>query len=436
MKIEDFMNTDFREFSLDDNTRSIPSAIDGFKESQRKAVFGMLTRGESAGLIKVSRAAGHIGKESDYHHGEKSMEDTLVKLAQDFAGSNNLNLLVPEGQFGSRLSTEPSASRYIETKLSENFRKVYKKADDIILDHKLSDGDKIEPEYYLPILPMVLVNGSQGIGTGYASKILQYNPEVIRKIMLKYLEKSTTPSTILPWFKGFKGTITREGSSVTTTGKYDIINTTAMKITELPIGMYLDKYKEHLNSLEDRGIIKSYDDNSTEASFDFDVIIPRTTSKFTDAKIISTFKLASRFGENYTLWNENHLIKVFENPIEIIKYFVNFRLDKFEVRRLAQIEELKVKKEWLTEKQKFIKYYLSDPLGFSKKPKTKLKEDMEKEGFTDIDKLLRQPIYSLTKEEIVKLVKSIKEVQTGINRLAKTTAKDIFVQELTELKLT
>jgi DNA topoisomerase-2 len=434
MKIKDFVDTDFRAFSMDDNARSLPSVIDGLKEVQRKVIFGMIDRGESAGLIKVAQAVGHIAKVSDYHHGEKSMEETIVKLAQDFIGSNNLNLLIPEGQFGSRLSPESSAPRYIYTKLSDNFRKVYKKDDDIILTHKLSDGDKIEPNFYLPILPMILINGGSGIGTGFAYKVMQYNPKQIAKIMIKYLETGKTQTGLLPWFDGFKGNITRDENTVITTGLYEIKNTTTMKITELPVGMYLDKYKLHLNQLEDRGIIKSYDDNSTEESFDFDIVIPRNTSKMSDQKIMSTFKLISKFPENYTFWTENNKIKVFENPIEIIKYFTDFRIRKYEERRLALIEQLKGRKDWLNEKQKFIKYYLKDPVGFSKKSKVKLHEDMTKEGFTEIDKLLRQPIYSLTKEEIAKLMKSIKSVQEEINRLAKTTAKDMFIAELGELK--
>jgi len=434
LRVKEFINTDFREFSMDDNVRSIPSVIDGLKESQRKAIHGMSTRGESAPLIKVSRAAGHIGKETDYHHGEKSMEDTIVKLAQDFAGSNNINLLEPEGTFGSRMSPEASASRYIETKMSGHFRKVYKKDDNLILNYKSSDGMKIEPNYYLPILPMVLVNGVHGIGTGYASKIMLYNPNDLKKIMVKYLEKSTLPATIIPWFNGFTGRVEREDASVLTYGQIDVVNTTTLKITELPIGMYLDKYKEHLNTLEDRGIIKTYDDNSTEAGFDFDITVPRSTTKFTKAKLLSTFKLISKFGENYTLWNEDNKIKIFNSPVEIVKYFTDFRLLKYEERRLALIEELKIQLYWLSEKQKFIKYYLSDPLSFSKKNRVKLFEDLEKEGFKQSDRLLKLPIYSLTKEEIVKLMKSIQTVKADIKLLAKTTAKTMFIDELKAFK--
>jgi DNA topoisomerase-2 len=432
MKVKDFVDTDFRDFSMDDNVRSIPSAIDGLKESQRKAVFGLLNRGESAGLIKVAQAAGHVSKVSDYHHGEKSMEDTIVKLAQDFTGSNNINLFEPEGQFGSRLSPEASASRYIYTKLSDSFRQLYKKDDDLILDHKKSDGQKIEPNYYLPILPMVLVNGGLGIGTGYASKILCYNPNELKRFLINYLEKGTVPRKLLPWFKGFKGKIEREDNRITTYGIYKKVNTTTIQISELPIGMYLDKFKEHLNALEDKNIIKSYVDNSTEDGFDFEIIVPRNTTKLSDTRIINTFKLASRFGENYTLWNEDDKIKIFKDAREIVTYFADFRIKKYEERRLALIEAHKEKRDWLTEKQKFIKYYLKDPVGFSKKAKAALFADMQKEGFINIDKLLRLPIYTLTKDEIAKLMKSIKSVTDEIKRLAKITAKDMFISELKE----
>ena len=184
-----FFNTAFKEFSLYDNVRSIPFLSDGLKPSQRKALYGTQIRGENAGLLSVERLSAAVAASTDYHHGIGSMQSTIIGLANNYPGSNNLNLFVPEGQFGSRLTAEAAAARYIETKLSSNFRAIFPKADDAILVHNETDGEKIEPKTYLPLLPMSLVNGAQGTGTGHACLIMAYNPKEIAEACLALVNK-------------------------------------------------------------------------------------------------------------------------------------------------------------------------------------------------------------------------------------------------------
>jgi DNA topoisomerase-2 len=191
IKAKHFMNSAFKEFSLYDNVRSIPSLLDGMKPSQRKALYGASLRGESASEIQVERLAASIAAETDYHHGTASMESTIVNMAANYTGTNNMNLFVPSGQFGSRLTKEAAASRYIFTQLSANYRKLFKKEDECILEHNIVDGQKIEPKNYMPILPLILVNGAQGTGTGYASYIMCYNPNDIKNSILNVLDKKT-----------------------------------------------------------------------------------------------------------------------------------------------------------------------------------------------------------------------------------------------------
>jgi len=201
-----FFNTAFKEFSLHDNVRSIPKLTDGLKVSQRKAIYGTLTRGENAGLIQVERLASVVAAATDYHHGTGSLAQTIVGLANNYPGSNNLNLFLPEGQFGSRLTAESAAHRYIETKLSPFFRALFPRADDQILEHHETDGEKIEPKTYAPLLPMVLVNGAQGTGTGHACLIMAYKPADITTACLTLLAgKKLKSGALTPWFNGFTG---------------------------------------------------------------------------------------------------------------------------------------------------------------------------------------------------------------------------------------
>lgn len=434
MRLKTFFDEEMKLFSIYDNVRSVPDAIDGFKPSQRKVIFGMLKRGENAAELRVETAANHVAAISDYHHGAAGLVGTIAKMAQTFAGSNNINTMMPNGQFGSRLDPSSGAGRYIFTEMSKNFRMLFKKEDDAILKHLMSDSMVIEPERYYPILPMLLVNGASGTGTGYACEILSYNPDDIRNNILAILTKKK-PKEVLPWYRGFKGKVYRNEKQTVIEGTYEVINTTTIRITELPIGTYQDDYKEHLNNLKDAEVIKSYADSSTEDGFDFEVSIPRTTGAMSHETIMKTFKLISRDTENFTCWGHDGKMKVFQSPQEIIQYFVDYRLDKYEERRLKQIENLNIDLDWANEKLRFIKFYLKSPAEFSKKNKADLYALLEKNKFKQVDRLLQIRIYSLTKEEIEKLENEIADLDVSIKTLQGTTNLELYIKELKELKL-
>lgn len=434
MKLKTFFDDEFRLYSIADCVRSIPSVIDGFKPSQRKCIFGMIMRGENAGEIKIAQASGYISQISDYHHGENSLNETLVGLAQDYTGSNNLNYLKPNGQFGSRLSSEASAPRYIFTEFTDAFRKIFKKDDDIILNYLDSDGQKVEPEYYIPIIPNILINGARGMGTGYATRILKYNPMDLRDNILAIL-KGQAPKPLLPWYRGFKGTITSDEGQIINTGCYEIINTTTIRITELPIGVYLDDYKKLLFKLQDNGLIKDFENNSTEQSFDFLLNVPRTTTQLTHNEIINKFKLVGRDSQNLTAWTETGHIKVFEDVDEIIEHFIEFRLSKYEERRNKLISILTADLDLMNEKRRFIEYYLDNSKDIASKNKKELEQLLLDQGFVSISKLLDIRIYNLTKDDIAKLESQIEKTTKEVEALKKTTSVKMYVKELEALDI-
>lgn len=434
MKLKTFFDDEFRLYSIADCIRSIPSVIDGFKPSQRKCIYGMVVRGENAGEGKVAQLSGHISSVSQYHHGENSLNETLIGLAQDYTGSNNLNYLKPNGQFGSRLSNEASAPRYIFTELSDSFRKIFKKEDDIILNYLEEDGEKIEPDFYLPVLPNILINGARGMGTGYATHILKHNPVDIRDHIVSILRRQE-PKSILPWYRGFKGTVHAVDNQIINTGCYEIVNSTTIRITELPIGVYLDNYKKHLFKLQDSGLIKDFDNNSTEESFDFIVTVPRTTTQLPRETIIAKFNLSGRDTQNLTAWTETGHIKVFEDVQEIIEHFVAFRLGKYEERRKKLIELLTIDLDWMVEKRRFIEFYLNNSKDIANKSKKELESMLQENGFVNISKLLDIRIYNLTKDDISKLESHITKTTNDIATLNKTNCVKMYIKELEALDL-
>lgn len=433
IRTKHFFNSAFKEFSLYDNVRSIPLLTDGLKPSQRKAIHGALRRGENAGLLNVERLAAWVASETDYHHGIGSMESTIVGLANDYAGSNNMNLFVPEGQFGSRLTADAAASRYIETKLSPYFRALFPKADDDILVHLETDGEKIEPKTYMPILPMPLVNGAQGTGTGHACLIMAYNPNQLRDAILKVLDgKKLKPGSLIPWYRNFTGNIERnsETGQVVITGKLEVVNTTTIKITEFPIGTYLDDYKSVLNKLEDAGFITDYEGSPTEHSFEFVVKVPRSTSAMDIDELYKKFKLIARNTENFTVWDIDGTLKRFDSAEAIIERFTHWRLARYEDRRQKMIADTNESIRWMNEKLRFILFYLDNVNAFKNKKKDDLITLLLKNDFSDYDRLLQMPIWSLTKDKIEELKNLISEDKKRLAILKADTAEEMYRREL------
>jgi len=431
-----FFDTAFKEFSLYDGVRSIPMLTDGLKPSQRKAIYGTLIRGENAGLIQVERLAAQVAAATDYHHGTGSLAQTIVGMANNYAGSNNLNLFIPEGQFGSRLTAESAAHRYIETKLSPWFRALFPKADDAILEHHEVDGEKIEPKTYAPLLPMVLVNGAQGTGTGHACFIMNYNPDEVRNACLSALAgKKLKPGTLTPWFNGFSGDVSRnsETGQVVITGKMEIVNSTTIKITELPVGTYLDQYKERLHKLEDAEIIKDYEDRSTEQGFEFIISVPRSTTAMDAEELHKKFGLISRDTENITCWSTEGILTRYGSPEEIIDIFVKWRVQMMEARRQHIIADLTEQIRYASEVIRFIRFYLANVKVFRDTSKKDLIAILLENKFDDYDRLLSMQIWSLTRDRIEELNKKLQDLKNEMDKIMKDTAVEMYRRELKAL---
>ena len=264
---------------------------------------------------------------------------------------------------------------------------------------------------------------------------MNYNPNEIKKAILEVLDgKKLNKYRLNPWYNGFSGTITRDKNSgqVSITGKLEVKNSTTIHITELPVGFYLDQYKDHLVKLEDEGFIKDFEDRSTEEGFDFLVTCPRTTTALTETRLYEKFKLISRDTENYTLWNEEGSLEKFDSAEDIITRFANWRLGCYETRRQKLISETKEQIDLMNEKLRFILFYLDNTEAFRSKNKKDLIDLLTQSGFESYDKLLQMPIWNLTKEKIAELEESITQKKTYLRSLMVTTAVKMYSTELLE----
>ncbi len=253
-----FVHDELIHFSVEDNVRSIPHVMDGLKPSQRKILWAALKRNLYRGEIRVAQLAGYVSEHAAYHHGEASLTGAIVKMAQNYVGSNNLNMLSPNGQFGTRLmgGEDAASARYIHTELMEIVRSIVKKEDAAILDYTVDDGTPVEPVSYMPVLPMLLVNGATGIGTGFSTDVLPYNPKDLVGALKWRLSGGCADLTgmeMMPWWYGFKGRVHTgvDGRNYITRGVYEFLDDDActVRVTELPVGTWTQDYKEFLEGM-------------------------------------------------------------------------------------------------------------------------------------------------------------------------------------------
>jgi DNA topoisomerase-2 len=438
--ITDYLNDEYKLYSLYViEERAIPSVIDGFKPTQRKIIHvaNKIWKTGKEKTLKVFQLGGKVASDAYYHHGDASLNSSIIGLAQKF--KNSIPLLIEKGQFGNLRAPEAGAPRYIETALSPNFRLLYK--DFELLDPKFEEGFEIEPKYFLPIVPTVLLNGSSGIAVGFATNILNRHPVEVIDACRDYLNGNTVKD-LKPWFNNYTGKIEKDpenNSRYIFNGSYEIVNTTTVRVTELPPGMTYDKYEVHLNKLENEKKITNYDNNCKD---NIDYVIKFTRSELSklqkSGRLVKLLKLQESKSDNLTTLDENKELKIFNDTSEIIKYFVDYRLIYYKKRKEYLIKNLEDKINKLSNRARFIKGVIEDTIKVRKVAKENIIKQLEKLKFDKIDDsysyLLNMPIYSLTKEKYEELLNALKETKEELKEIKATDHTDMYKKDLTDLK--
>lgn len=432
----DFFDTEFIQFSMYDNVRSIPHMMDGLKPSLRKILYTCFKRNITE-EIKVAQLSGSVAELTHYAHGEMSLNQAIVDMAQDFVGANNVPLILPSGQFGTRLQggSDSASPRYIFTYLNPLTRYIYRKEDDDILNYQVQEGYDIEPEFYLPIIPMILVNGTAGIGTGWSTDIPKFNIEHIIKIIEFKLSGDHTNKRIKPHYNAFKGDVVYHDKKFESVGKFSVKGT-QIHITELPIGMWTDKYCEILDALCDKKTIKDYRNNSTDVNIN--IIVNATREFCSDPLLVNNLRLKSGLATtNMNLWNENKIVK-FNNVEDVINAFYDTRLLWYAKRKEYQLRKLKAEGYKLFHTHKFINLVNSGAIVLFNKDKSSIIEQLKANAIAEIDGdhnyLLNMAIYSLTKERALKIKEQLDEKKLQITTLTDTTIEALWSSDLNDLK--
>jgi DNA topoisomerase-2 len=454
---KEFIKKEMIHFSKYDCDRSIPNIMDGLKTSQRKIIYSAFKRNLKS-EIKVAQFSGYVSEHSCYHHGEASLNGAIVHMAQTFVGSNNINLLKPNGQFGTRLQggNDSASERYIFTELNDITRNIFKKEDDNILNYLNDDGNMVEPDWYAPIIPMILINGSKGIGTGFSTDIPSFNPVEIIKYMKNKILGEENNIKLLPYYQGFKGKIVPlNDNKFIIKGLYDIISTNKVHITELPVGIWTDDYKEYLEKLMDTedkkkgNVIKEYVDLCTDKQVDITVVfqnninIQELICKIDDNGCNQLEKLLHLFVQintnNMHVFDEKERLKKFNTPYEIINYYLDVRRNIYTKRKFNLINELQKETTKLSNKVKFISEILNDVIDLRRKKNDQVVSLLESRGYDKLDNndeydyLIKMPMNSVTEENIDKLNNLHDEKSKLLEILHNTTEEQMWIGELDSL---
>ncbi len=461
---ETFINKDLIHFSNRNLERAIPNIMDGLKESTRKILFACLKRKLYSNEIKVAQLAGNVSEVSAYHHGEASLQEAIIGMAQIFVGTNNINLLTPNGQFGTRINggNDSASPRYIYTMLSKLTKLIFKEEDNDILNYLDEDGLSIEPDYYIPIIPMVLVNGSIGIGTGYSTNIPQFNPEDIintyldicndiKKEVGRVLNETDIENSLLligdkkirtlePYYLGFKGEIYKnDKGTYSSKGVYKWIDNTTLEISELPIGTWTENYKEFLEELLTKNSphLKSFESHYTAKNIKFVLKVGDNTREELGDKIMSEFNLTSNKNlslNNLHLFTTRGNIKRYETIEDILKEWSYTRIYKYQERKEKQLEKMELEYLISSAKIRFIIDVIEENIKIMNVKMNVIEKQMEEKKYYkyegSYDYLLRMSISQLTAEKKEHLEKEVAKLQLEIKELKETSIIDIWEREL------
>lgn len=458
---EDFISKEFIHFSKYDCDRSIPNLMDGLKTSLRKILFAAFKKNLIT-EIKVAQFTGYVSEHACYHHGEASLNGAIVGMAQNFVGSNNINLLIPSGQFGSRLKggDDSASERYIFTQLNKLTRSIFPKEDDNILKYLNDDGTPVEPIFYAPIIPMILVNGSKGIGTGFSTDIMSYNPLQIIDYLKTKLNCEEYNVDFIPYYEGFQGTVEKiSDTKFLIKGKYEKVAPDKIRITELPVGYWTENFKEHLENLIEPGldkdgkkiaaIVKDYDDISKDTNVDFTITLLK--GKIEELETINAdyncngieklFKLyTTNTNTNMHLFNAEDKLKKYEKVEEIIDDYFETRLKLYQDRKNYMINALEKDLVLLSNKAKYIKENLDGTIDLRGKKKDQVIQMMQEKKYDiigdDIEYkyLIKMPMDSVTDENVEKIFKEKGSKEIELQTIINTSINQMWSSELDNLR--
>ena len=457
---EEFINREMIHFSTYDCARSIPNMMDGLKTSLRKILYSAFKR-KLTSEIKVAQFSGYVSEHSAYHHGEASLNGAIVNMAQNYVGSNNINLLEPNGQFGTRLhgGDDSASERYIFTLLNPLTRFIFPEADDHVLTYLDDDGTLVEPEFYAPVIPFALINGISGIGTGFSCSIPPFHPKQLIHYLKGKLANDVPSIEFVPYYEGFKGSVSQlEEHKYLIKGCYEKTGVNSICITELPVGSWTMPYTSFIEGLVEGGTdkngkkiqqtLRDYSSLSTEVNVHIDVTFPQGKIEELESVVDSVtgvngleklLKLTTTVSTtNMHMFDDQCKLHKYKDVGEIIDTFYGVRLKVYEKRKEYLLADLEKKLVKLSNKARYINENLKGTIDLRRKRSDEVTQMLLEKEYKVIDGdfkyLIKMPMDSVTQENVDKIMKEKGEAEGELDVLRKTSLEQMWLNELAILE--
>ncbi|CAL9991603.1 DNA topoisomerase II [Vibrio phage D479] len=424
--LTDIMNNEALDFALYTlHHRALPSMIDGCKPVHRFVLYSTLKDAKSE-FAKVAALGSNVAK-LGYNHGEVSAQDALKLMAAEW--TNNLPLVAGRGNFGSRMIQDSAAARYVYAKMHPNFPKYFK---DIELSPEHPDPEHVPPAFYVPVIPVVLVNGMLGIATGYSTKIYPHDLDWVKKAVTEHLAGKEISEPVVSW-PCFDGEITYDGTKYTQHGTFDVSGLTAV-VTEIPTTYDHPKYCAVLDKLVDEGKISSWTDETSD-TFQFRVRFKRG-SNMTDDFIKKTLKLTKSFTPNVNVINQHNRLASYDDVRDLVKDFVDFRLEFLEDRISNGLKTSLRRSSLADAKVHFIKSVIAGETILHGKTKAVLTKELSIQDNLKpyVSELLAMTVDKMTSDEVKRLEKEANDARKEHEYWQKTTPKKEYVKDIKEIQ--
>lgn len=454
----EFYENDAPSYGAYDNLRKIASYVDGMKLSQRKVMYTLFKKFPNPGSEnKTARLASSVAECTEYLHGEASLTQVLDTMAASFVGSNNYPLVRGHGNFGTRFSGAGSAAapRYTYCSISPISSELFMETDRDLCNPQVFEGTEIEPQYMMPIFPILFLNGTDGISTGWKTLIYPRNPKDILRYIRAILNKADKVPHIenaLPWFKGFAGEtkLVKEKDSdgkintkVINYGVVEKVNSNTLHISEIPITYTYASYIKVLDGLVEKGTIEDYEDLSDPKTdkFEFTIKVKRVffeNNKDVDSWV-KVFNLAKPLNEQLNCIDENNRIREFNNIKEILDAFINIRLEYYKKRKNYLLNKYMDEIKLDVSKYVWCKGVIDETIHIKNKKKDDIVKQLEntdkivqKDG--SYNYLLNMPMSSITKEKMAELTEKIKGLKDLIKTVQKESIEEMWLTDLDEIE--
>jgi DNA gyrase/topoisomerase IV subunit A len=418
--------------------RAIPSIIDGLKPGARKIINAAFkTLPNTKVETKFLDLVGSTMSISKYHHGDSSIEGTIVTLGQSY--SDNTAPLELLGNGGTLKDNTSAAPRYLDVKLSK--WSTLLKQNENILEYNYDNGVKVEPKHYLPLIPLILMSRTSGLAIGFKYSLsTSYNPYSITSACIEYLKTGELTQELIPHINEWSGSFIRKESEdkVFARGKYDLSEQSKgiLNVYEFSPTETYSSFEDNLKALTESGKIVKWENLSYEDDIHYKIYLNKDAlaKQIAGRKIEATYKISKWLDKStLSVLDENSKLKEFTSIKDIVTYFVDYRLDKYIKLKEVIISDLK---QQITETdiiRQFIDLYLSGKIVISKDvtiEETKLILDK----FNIPHEVLDIPIRRLTKDEYDKLTDKIKNLNLELDEIMPKTAKDLYLSDLEKLQ--